>query len=371
MHVKTMVAVNLDSVVENQKRNQEIRDMLQKLLDSRTEEVNHMLEWRISQLKNRLTAFSRAVEEMVADIMAPYAQDTDDLEYLEFFDMTEELKQDFNGKTDCIKLPEGKIVELNKYPYYRQYIIRDGKVFERSAGKLHHYKRTKKAKKILALPQYPVASLYLSFKDYAEACSPYDYNKKHKKYGYYCNPNARWDWYQIGGRWPEMFLVRTDCKEYSEGERSWCNEDAQLEAPEGYIWVSAARKKDIDWDAMRKWDHQKTVKAYEKYKSMFLDGKLEEGFYGQIVEDGIVFAGKYLYHKGETLENFLELFAVPDTWKYPLGVNDIVDADNWWEQDDLSCALSDNRNSDWHTSIDEYIDNVGDDTVLVGVDYHF
>ena len=141
MHVKTMVAVNLDSVVENQKRNQEIRDMLQKLLDSRTEEVNHMLEWRISQLKNRLTAFSRAVEEMVADIMAPYAQDTDDLEYLEFFDMTEELKQDFNGKTDCIKLPEGKIVELNKYPYYRQYIIRDGKVFERSAGKLHHYKR--------------------------------------------------------------------------------------------------------------------------------------------------------------------------------------------------------------------------------------
>lgn len=103
---------------------------------------------------------------------------------------------------------------------------------------------------------------------------------------------------------------------------------------------------------------------------MFLDGKLEEGFYGQIVEDGIIFVDKYLYHKGETLENFLERFAVPDTWKYPLGVNDIVDADNWWEQDDLSCALSDNRNSDWHTSIDEYIDNVDDDMVLVGVDYH-
>lgn len=219
------------------------------------------------------------------------------------------------------------------------------------------------------MPQYPISSLYSSFEQYAESFG-FEYDGKKQGYGYYCNPNTRWDWYQIGGRWPEMFLVRTDCKEYSEGERSWCNEDAQLEAPEGYIWVSAARKKDIDWDAMRKWDHQKSVKAYEKYKSMFLDGKLEEGFYGQIVEDGIIFVDKYLYHKGETLENFLERFAVPDTWKYPLGVNDIVDADNWWEQDDLSCALSDNRNSDWHTSIDEYIDNVDDDMVLVGVDYH-
>lgn len=369
MHFKTMVAVNIAPIVEDEKRNQEIRDMIQKLSDSRSEKVNHMLEWQISRLRSKVTGFSSAVDDMVSEVMEPYFQDTRNPDYLEFFDMTAELREDYNSTTDCIKLPEGKIVQLDRPPYYTNYIIQDGKVFQQQAGKLHHQKRTKKAKKIQALPQYPISSLYSSFEQYAESFG-FEYDGKKQGYGYYCNPNTRWDWYQIGGRWAEMFLVRTDCKEYSEGERSWCNEDAQLEAPEGYIWVSAARKKDIDWDAMRKWDHQKSVKAYEKYKSMFLDGKLEEGFYGQIVEDGIIFVDKYLYHKGETLENFLERFAVPDTRKYPLGVNDIVDADNWWEQDDLSCALSDNRNSDWHTSIDEYIDNVDDDMVLVGVDYH-
>lgn len=39
MHFKTMVAVNIAPIVEDEKRNQEIRDMIQKLSDSRSEKL--------------------------------------------------------------------------------------------------------------------------------------------------------------------------------------------------------------------------------------------------------------------------------------------------------------------------------------------
>ena len=57
MHFKTMVAVNIAPIVEDEKRNQEIRDMIQKLSDSRSEKVNHMLEWQISRLCSKVTGF--------------------------------------------------------------------------------------------------------------------------------------------------------------------------------------------------------------------------------------------------------------------------------------------------------------------------
>ena len=64
MHFKTMVAVNIAPIVEDEKRNQEIRDMIQKLSDSRSEKVNHMLEWQISRLRSKVTGFSSAVDRI-------------------------------------------------------------------------------------------------------------------------------------------------------------------------------------------------------------------------------------------------------------------------------------------------------------------
>ena len=114
-----------------------------------------------------------------------------------------------------------------------------------------------------------------------------------------------WDWYQIGGRWPVTFLVKADCTEYSFGERSWGNYSKKYPAPEGYMWVSAARKKDICWDVMRSW--------------------------------------------------------------YPIGVSDIVDADDWFSKNDISIGK---ESSNWHEQIDTYIDDLDGEDVLVSVDYH-
>lgn len=371
MHFRTLVTVDIPPIVEDEKLNQGIKDLIEKMEKEKNESV-FFADYFLGTLKGKLTSFSRAVAHHVAEVMEPYSTDPEDPQYLDFADMTAELRADYEKKVCCLKLPEGRIVEKDSYPYYSKYIVINGKVYQKEAGRLHHAKRTKKAKKITVLHDYPRAKVYKSFEDYAGEYRGYPYNEKYQGYGYECNPNAMWDWYQIGGRWPAMFLVRNDCVEHSPGERSWCNEDSELKAPEGYIWVAAARKKDIHWDVMRDWMTKKATERFQHLQTMFAEGKLEEGFYAHIVEDGIVSWGDYDYRKDESLEEYLERCSIPKSWKYPFSVHDIVDADNWLENGDcyLDSESGKHLHLEWHDQMDEYIDDLDDETVLVGVDYH-
>lgn len=62
---------------------------------------------------------------------------------------------------------------------------------------------------------------YGSFDELAQEYHNYDKDPETGKYGYWDNPNAKWDWYQIGGRWSGMLPVKVG----AEGrERSWYNE---------------------------------------------------------------------------------------------------------------------------------------------------
>ena len=209
--------------------------------------------------------------------------------------------------------------------------------------------------------------MYKTFEKYAEDYRGYEYNEEEKGYGFYCNPNAMWDRYQIGGRWPVTFLVKADCTEYSFGERSWGNYSKKYPAPEGYMWVSAARKKDICWDIMRSWYIAQDTERYTKLKEAFQCGKLPDEFHGEFRENGFFCCGKCAYAAGETLDEYLARIGIPKSWKYPIGVSDIVDADEWLSKNDISIGK---ESSNWHEQIDTYIDDLDGEDVLVSVDYH-
>ena len=53
--------------------------------------------------------------------------------------------------------------------------------------------------------------------------------------------------------------------------------------------------------------------------------------------------------------------------KYPIGVSDIVDADEWLSKNDINIGKESNS---WHEQIDTYIDDLDGEDVLVSVDYH-
>ena len=373
MHFLTLAILEIPEVREDKELDKQIVEALKELeLQKQIETKNFMLDFTIGRFQNLQSSFSRAVNDGVSELMYPYCESLEDPEYLEFEDRTEKLREEYESVVDCIKLPQGTIVEQYGDPLWGRFVVRDGKVFQRDAGSLHHEKRTKKAKRMVALPNYPRKKLYKSFEKYAEERCGFSFDEKHQGYGYYYNPNAIWDWYSIGGRWPEMFLVKDACTEYSIGERSWCNSDRKSEAPEGYRWVCAARKKDIAWDAMRDWRNQKAAERFHKLEQMFLAGKTDPDFHGEIVPDGVMHWGELVYRKGSTLEEYLEGYGIPGSWKYPVGSHDIVDEGQWLSKDDsvLDAESEKYVPVDWRSCIDGYIDDVDEDTVLVAVDYH-
>ncbi len=373
MHYLTLAAIEIPAVEEDRETDAQIAETLEELkIRKQTDAKNFMLDIAIERCRNLQSAFSRAVDSGISDIMYPYCACMEDPEYLEFDDRTEKLRSEYEGLADCIKLPQGIIVEQHGEPLWGSFIVRDGKVFQREAGQLHHEKRTKKAKRMAALPGYPRRKLYKSFAEYAEGRCGFSFDEEHQGYGYYYNPNAVWDWYSIGGRWPELFLVKDACTEYSIGERSRGNADRMAKAPEGYQWVCAARKKDITWEAMRDWRNQETAEHFHKLERMFQAGRTEPDFPGEIVPEGIMRWGRLVYHKGSSLEEYLEEHGIPSAWKYPVGSHDIVDADQWLSMDDTVQEPESGNYVpvDWRSCIDGYIDNLDGDTVLVAVDYH-
>ena len=373
MHFLTLAALEISQIQEDKELDNQIAEALKELeIQKQIETKNFMLDLAIVRCQNLQSSFSRTVNDGVSELMYPYCAWLEDPEYLEFDNRTERLREEYESVVDCIKLPQGTIVEQYGYPIWGRFVVRDGKVFQRDAGPLHHEKRTKKAKRMMALPKYPRKKLYRSFEEYAEERCGYSFDEKHQGYGYYYNPNAMWDWYSIGGRWPEMFLVKDTCTEYSIGERSWCNSDRKEETPDGYVWVCAARKKDIAWEEMRGWRNQKAKERFYKLEQMFLAGKTDSDFYGEIVPDGVIRWGRYVYRKGSTLEEYLEEYGIPSNWKYPIGTHDIVDADQWLSKEDsvLDSESGSYVPVEWRSYIDGYIDGTGEDTVLVSVDYH-
>ena len=373
MHFLTLAILEIPEVREHKELDKQIVEALKELeLQKQIETKNFMLDFTIGRFQNLQSSFSRAVNDGVSELMYPYCASMEDPEYLEFEDRTEKLREEYESVVDCIKLPQGTIVEQYGDPLWGRFVVRDGKVFQRDAGSLHHEKRTKKAKRMVALPNYPRKKLYKSFEKYAEERCGFSFDEKHQGYGYYYNPNAIWDWYSIGGRWPEMFLVKDACTEYSIGERSWCNSDRKSEAPEGYRWVCAARKKDIAWDAMRDWRNQKAAERFHKLEQMFLAGKTDPDFHGEIVPDGVMHWGELVYRKDSTLEEYLEEYGIPGCWKYPVGSHDIVGEGQWLSVEDSvqDPGTGSYAPVDWRSCIDGYIDDMDEDMVLVSVDYH-
>lgn len=310
-------------------------------------------------------AFSAAVDEAVALRMAPYAVECEP-QYCVFLDETERITRKYeSGTIDCVKEPGGKI----NPSYYYAFVIRDGKVYSKNAGPLHHEKRTKKSKKYTALPAYPIRKLFSSLKEYAEDYCGLYYDEEKKAYGYMSNPNAFWDWYAIGGRWPLMFLVKSDCKEYSIGERDFEEDDA-LPCSEGYKWAVAARKKDIEWDALYEWRKKCATERFRALEDIFKTKIVPDGMFLNISERGVHSWIGDEYLDGESLEDYLHRCGYIDGEKYHANCGAFVDLSGEYHDAYFHDAFSGKYNAGWNKMLEDFLDEISDDSVIVAVDCH-
>lgn len=381
MHFRTLVTVEIPKVTEDTTENLVVKmqlGIIKKLAEKKPGDI--MLKISRRTLECVQTSFARRVYNDVYSKLERYCEATDNPDYLEFEDRTDELREEYeNGSVDAFKLPGGMIVsQFNNLVCGKFVIHDDGKVYQTKFGQLKHDKRSKRAKKMTGIRNCPYKKIYKTFEAYAEQEEGYVYNSHFGGYGFTYNPDAFYDWCLIGGRWPNMFLVKEECTEYSLGERSWYNDGYVYEAPTGYRWVAAARKKDIEWQTMRDW-------ALEKAKEMFYE--LEEvyrtkdfsKYHCNIVGNKLVEFGNILYIEGESLDVYLHRKGYYSKVKYPVNVYGFLDDEgyneenDWWPYKGSRKKLNKIRRRqkrNWMYKVDRFIDDLCDETVIVGVDCH-
>ena len=102
---------------------------------------------------------------------------------------------------------------------------------------------------------------------YATANDMYTGVEEDGIYDYY-NPDAKWDWYEIGGRWSNSLKVKKDAQFNMGGHYG------KMGTPEGkgrYRWVDAAPLCEIEWDLMNTISPEQKKKASEFWDKYVLN----------------------------------------------------------------------------------------------------
>lgn len=173
-----------------------------------------------------LMVFGDNVDEQ----LEPFAEQTDNPKYTVFNDTEDEDLEEYQNKTLRVKfLPNGE--RTNEYDErFKVY----GKNFD-SSFVFPEGTETKEMK---------FCEYYTTFENYKEHwCGGSERDSIKNRYGYWRNPNAKWDWYSLGGRWTGFFKP----KQGTSGELGRSGAfDNQPKAG----WVDTIRLGDIDLDGM-------------------------------------------------------------------------------------------------------------------------
>lgn len=119
-------------------------------------------------------------------------------EYLEFMDEETRMLEDYlNDTQEYVIMPDGS----RKLPW--------DEAFRVSGSSYSHGSDTHRIPDHLEKVTLKFADVYPTFDEYClDWCGLKERDAEMGRYGYWENPNAKWDWYQIGGRWTGFFKLK-------------------------------------------------------------------------------------------------------------------------------------------------------------------
>ena len=150
-------------------------------------------------------------------------------------------------------------------------------------------------------PEVPYKEKYPDFKYFIEEYNGYKFDEKMNKYGYWENPNAKWDWYQIGGRWLGSLLV--EYSKFGITGQSGSFENKIPNTPEGYKWVDICKIKDICFDKM------KEISTFEILKNETEDGDIWDILMNENHPERLnytIYSAEYFIKKYGNKENYVD-----------------------------------------------------------------
>ncbi len=254
--------------------------------------------------------------------------------------------------------------------------------------------------------KYKDSGEYASIEKFASSYFGYD-KKEDGKYGYMGNPNRKWDWYQLGGRWTGFFNL----KKTNRMIRKEIGSPGLMTkmAPEGT--ADAAYKRDIDFEGMRLEAANKAQETYRtvrdaldgtiptmtiKWKDL-IDEKNEKYNKLNIDEKRAIFhsqaailtwkaaAQKYKDKMDEESKELYSLFLWGDLENFQMTEEEYVQRarnnaittfavlmdGKWYERGKMGWwAMVADEKSDWDVEFSKLLDSVSDDTLLSVYDCH-
>jgi len=175
-------------------------------------------------------------------------------EYMEFTDVTDEYMEQWESEgMDKVIMPDGR--RLNKFD--EEFRV-DGSYG--IGGSTH------KVPEHLEIREVPFKELYDSFDDFISNYAGHEKDDITGRYGYWENPDAKWDWYEIGGRWAGMLKLKDDVSpgKYDTPNFSWGWDEKSKQKTIQKLMVDQAEFGDIDWEGMMDEDGKEAGERYDQ-----------------------------------------------------------------------------------------------------------
>lgn len=135
--------------------------------------------------------------EQVAELLAPYQENgmgDCPREYLVFDDDEDEYRKEFDEKSiEMVRAPDGELLYTWDRRFKQGGILNQTTVIPEGYEKVRVYHKDR----------------YASFEEFMADWAGYSArDEETSRYGIWRNPNAKWDWYVLGGRWTGMIMPK-------------------------------------------------------------------------------------------------------------------------------------------------------------------
>lgn len=219
------------------------------------------------------------------------------------------------------------------------------------------------------------------------------------------NPNAKWDWYQVGGRWQGRYPRKPGATGVAMmGDRSWTNKD---QSPNGRYDIIRVGDIDLDllekegcerafkeWKILEKYVSQEDIKAMRGTMTWSQAVDAYKELHGEFDRDGVTelqLASNDIYRRNK--ENLEVAHKEIDKWAWgceieafsqfdkeafiakkiynEIGSYAILKDGEWVSKGEMGWfGVSTDENEDWETKCVDLIRNLHPNSVIVNVDCH-
>lgn len=301
--------------------------------------------------------------------LAPYAEDGVDDQYSIFDNKEQECRKEYENETIDVVEVDGQLFSLYDDRFSDKTTLHNDK----------KYPVNSVLKTVTMKEFYADFETFLS--DYHGFEAP---DEKTGLYGYWSNPNAKWDWYTIGGRWSGYFKPKSGSTG-SLGKPGVFNNKPE----EG--WVDQLAYGDIDFDGMKLYDACKAHERYDKFEAI-LQGR-EIPSWTRIREKYVdnIDAARSEYNNHPVIKDFNEAqfyyFSIDLEDEYGAGREAyikkctnrtavpyaVLKDGKWYQKGEMGWFGMSNDNmsqDDWNAEFWNLLTTLDDDTLLTIVDCH-